>query len=53
MGAAEVGVDGDVHLYDFDLFVKVVIVGVDGGDFFVEHEMCGSKFIVNIFVADF
>lgn len=53
VGAAEVGVDRHVHLYDLDLFLKVVVVSINGADLFIEHEMGGPKFIVDILRADF
>lgn len=52
MGAAEVGVDGHVHLYDLYLLLHVVVIGADGGDLFVEHEMGGPKLIVDILGAN-
>lgn len=53
VGAAEVGVDGHVHLYDLDLFLKVVVVSINGADLFIEHEMGSPEFIVDILRADF
>ena len=41
VGAAEVGVDGHVHLYDLDLFLKVVVVSINGVDLFIGPEMGG------------
>ena len=49
MFAGEVGIEGSIDLHGFDGLLYVVVITVHGIEFFIDHEMSGSKLVMYVF----
>ena len=52
MTTREIRVNRHIHLYNFDLFLQIVVVSVDSIHLFVQHQMGGPELIMDIFRVD-
>jgi hypothetical protein len=37
VGAAEIRINRHIHLYQFHLFLQVIVICIDGIEFFIQH----------------